>query len=160
LQGIGWFIRKGIALSTVTLTVKQYVDAPSESTEPVTHIDIVQTTTGGFQGTTENRCIDGLWREHEDWLFGQVKGQSTWVKAEEITDPYLAKNWEESDAEKSGPNGETHIRSYVERIDGSWTAEQIWGFQMINGGRMYARNIVVKSNDERVDMRLVYRHES
>lgn len=180
MQGIGWIVRKAISMSKVTLTVTQYEgppSPPSESTEAVTHIDIEQTTTAGYKGTSEKRCIDGLWREHSDWLFGQVKGQTTWVKLEDIKDTYLAKGWEEGDAEKSGPNGETHLRSYVESIGSDWTAEQIWGFQIVNGVRMYARNIVVKVKkgdeakgddenadddkaDERVDMRLVYKYES
>jgi hypothetical protein len=133
---------------------------PSESKDPVTHIEIAQTVSGGIQGTTEKRCIDGLWREHEDWMFGKVKGQTIWIKAEDIKDPYLAKGWEESDLEKAGPNGETHLRSYVEREDGKWTAEQIWGFQVIDGARMYARNIVVIAGDDRVEMRLVYNYEA
>jgi len=162
LQGISWFIRKAVGLSTVTLHVKQYEgppSPPSEDSKPATHIEIEQTATGGIKGTTENRCLDQTWREHSDWMFGTVRGQSSWIAAADIDDPYLRDRWEEGDAEKVGPGGESHIRSYVESVSDGWTALQIWGFQVVNGARMYCRNIVVAKGSERVQMRLVYSYE-
>ncbi len=123
---------------------------------PAVHIDIDQLVTGGLKGTTEKRCIDGNWREHSDWMFGNVRGRTTWVSAASIEDAFLSKGWEEGDGEKAGPDGETHIQSYVESLENGWTATQIWGFQVVNGERRYARNIVVAKESERVEIRLVY----
>lgn len=159
LQGIGWFIRKGIGMASVTLHVKMYEgppNPPSTSTDPVMHIDIVQTATGGVKGTTEIRCADGVAREHTDWLFGTVRGRTTWISAADIDDEHLRGNWLEGDEEKAGPNGETHIKSLAESVDNGWTATQIWGFQMINGERRYARNVVIAKGKDRVEFRLVY----
>lgn len=152
--------RKAIGLATVTLHVKQFVGLPKEpnnSKEPTfTNIDIEQTDTGGLKGTSEHRCLDMEWREHSDWLFGNCRGQSNWVSAEEIDDAHLAKDWLEGPAEATGPDGKSHILSFVENLDSGWTAKQIWGFQDVNGERRYVRNIVVAKDGERVEFKLIY----
>jgi hypothetical protein len=67
LQGVGWFKRNVIALSTITLSVKHYKDDGG-----VEHIDIDQTVTGGIPGTSEDRILDWVERHKEDGLFGFV----------------------------------------------------------------------------------------
>jgi hypothetical protein len=109
-----------------------------------------------LKGTTEKRCLDWTPREHSDWLFGRVEGQTKWVTAAEVDDEHLKQNWIEDDTEKSGPKGETHLFSHVVSLDNDWVADQIWGFQMINGERRYARNIVVSKDGQRACIRLVY----
>ncbi|KKY39915.1 hypothetical protein UCDDA912_g00068 [Diaporthe ampelina] len=144
LQGVGWLTRKAIGLATVTLHVKEYVDDAG-----LTHVDIQQTATGGVKGTAENRTLDDTFREHSDWLFGNVKGRTGWVASREaIADEFLQKGWEPAQAE--------FVVGYVESLDRGWTATQVWGFQEVNGERRYARNIVVAKGAERVEMRLVY----
>lgn len=144
LQGVGWLTRKAIGLATVTLHVKEYVDDDGK-----THVDIQQTATGGVKGTAENRTLDDTFREHSDWLFGNVKGRTGWVTSKDgITDEYLRKGWEDAQTE--------FVVGYVESLDRGWTATQVWGFQEVNGERRYARNIVVAKGEERVEMRLVY----
>ncbi|KAK4128889.1 hypothetical protein N657DRAFT_652448 [Parathielavia appendiculata] len=160
LQNIGWVTRKMVSMATVTLHVKQYVGPPSPPSDPVgpevTHVEIEQTGTGGMKGSTEKRCLDYAFREHSDWLFGHVKGQSKWLAADEITDEFLKGGWLEGDAEKGGPNGETHLLSYVESLDSDWTATQVWGFKIIDGERKYVRNVVIAKGEERVELQLVY----
>ncbi|KAL1869313.1 hypothetical protein VTK73DRAFT_3180 [Phialemonium thermophilum] len=159
LQGVSWLTRKAVGLASITLHVKQYVgppSPPSDSNEPATHVEIEQTGSGGFKGTTEKRCLDDTWREHSDWLFGHVRGRSRWIAASEIDDAFLAGGWLEGEEERGGPDGQTHILSYVESLDNGWTATQIWGFQTVDGERRYCRNIVVAKGSERVEMRLVY----
>lgn len=144
LQGVGWLTRKAIGLATVTLHIKEYVDESG-----VTHVDIQQTATGGVKGTAENRTLDDTFREHSDWLFGSVKGRTGWVASKaEIADEFLQKGWEDGQAE--------FVVGYVESLDNGWTARQVWGFQVVNGERRHARNIVVAKGSERVEMRLVY----
>ncbi|KAK3310642.1 uncharacterized protein B0T15DRAFT_44448 [Chaetomium strumarium] len=163
LQGIGWVTRKAVTMATVTLHVKQFVAPPSPPADPaspaVTHIEIEQTGTGGFKGTTEKRCLDYTFREHSDWLFGHVKGQTKFVAAEEVQDEFLKSGWLEGDDEKGGPNGETHVLSYVESLDNGWTATQIWGFKIIEGVRKYCRNVVIAKGGERVELQLVYDYQ-
>jgi hypothetical protein len=146
-------------LTTLTLDIKQYEAPPappSTVTEPVTHIDIIHTATAGLKGTTELRSLDYMFRPHSDWFFGPVQGQSKFIATTDIEDAYLAQGWLESDEEKGGPNGETHVLSHVESTESGWTATQIWGFQIVAGERRYCRNIVIAKGAERVEFRLVY----
>ncbi|KKK23622.1 hypothetical protein ARAM_005619 [Aspergillus rambellii] len=48
------------------------------------------------------------------------------------------------------------LQSYVESLDSSWTAEQIWGFEMINGVRYHTRRVVIANKGDFVLARLVY----
>lgn len=146
-QGIGWVIRKAIGLATLTLTVKQYVDDKGD-----THIDIDQTATGGIKGTSEHRTLNWGELEHTDHIFGTVKGRSRYVPLSEVTDDFLKKGWlpemSEGDAKM--------IQSYVESVGGGWTADQIWGFEEVNGERRYTRHALVKKGDQFQTARLVY----
>jgi len=163
LQGVGFLTRKAVAMASITLDVKCYEGAaspPSESKDPVTHIEIVQTASK-LSSTTEHRCLDFVFREHSDWLFGNVKGRSRWIHAAEVDDAFLAKGWEEGDAEAVGPDGETHLLSHAVSLDRDWTVKQIWGFQVVDGARRYARNIVATTETgDRAEIRLLYDYVS
>ncbi|CZR61253.1 uncharacterized protein PAC_11149 [Phialocephala subalpina] len=150
LQGIGWWTRKAIALATVTLHAKQYL-----GDDGIVHIDIEQTATGGIKGTTELRILDWEKREHEDHVFGKLKGRSRWIDLSGVEDSFLKDGWLE-DNESSGPAGEKHIESWVENSEKGWTADQIWGFAIIDGKRYYVRRVVVKKGDTVLKARLVY----
>ncbi|KAI1840936.1 hypothetical protein JX265_004652 [Neoarthrinium moseri] len=161
LQGIGYLTRKAIGLATVTLHAKQYTDA-----DGVVHIDIEQTATGGIKGTSEHRTVNNATREHSDWLFGHVVSRATWSAAgadalaaiepvKEHGVEFLAKGWLDGEAERTGPDAALHVVSSAV-ADGGWTATQVWGFQTIGGERRYARNIVLKKGDQKVEITLVY----
>lgn len=159
LQGIGWLTRKAIGMATVTLHVKMYTGPPkppATSTDPVVHIDIDQTATAGLKGTSEKRCIDSVVREHSDWIFGSVNGHTKWATPAEIETDHLRSNWLEGDAEKAGPEGQTHIVNIAESNDSNWVVTQVWGFQEINGERRYARNLVINKGKDKFEFRLVY----
>jgi len=154
LQGIGWFIRKAIGMMTVTLNVKEYKDEAG-----VTHIDIEQPGAAGLKGTSEMRQLDGSWQEHEDHIFGAVKGRSKWVKVadfkdDDTDDAYLKKGWSQESLD------DEVVDSYVESIKNGWTAHQVWGFEEIEvegkKQRMYVRHVVVKKKAETIHARLVY----
>ncbi|TVY14540.1 hypothetical protein LARI1_G006890 [Lachnellula arida] len=155
LQGVGWWTRKAIGLATVTLHTKQYTGDDS-----TTHIDISQTVTGGIQGTTENRVLNWQEREHEDHIFGHLKGRSRWLSSSdydsEITDPFLKAEWLDVDSEKGGPSGEIHIESSVVNEEKGWTAQQVWGFAVVDGQRYYVRRVLVTKGKDVLRVRLVY----
>ncbi|KAI1142872.1 hypothetical protein F5Y05DRAFT_366497 [Hypoxylon sp. FL0543] len=177
LQGVGWLTRKTINTTSVTLHVKQYQGPPSppaaagDGAALVTRIDIDQVASG-IKGTTENRCLDYVFREHSDWIFGRVQGRSRWIGAADLAalvapdgeavkggwakDDFVARDWLEGDAEKGGPDGETHILNHVQSLDNGWTALQVWGFQDIGGERRYTRNIVVAKGDKFVEFKMIY----
>ncbi|KAG5979680.1 hypothetical protein E4U55_004898 [Claviceps digitariae] len=154
IQGIGYVIRTAISYATISLSVTQY-DAPpkppNQSADPVTHIDITQSASG-LTSTQENRCVDDTVREHTDWLFGTVQGRTKWVSLEDVQDTYLKNGWE---VEGDGK----FIWSHVENQEKGWTADQIWGFQLVGGERRYCRNIVVAKGEQRAEFRLVYNYD-
>ncbi|TQS34688.1 hypothetical protein Golomagni_04920 [Golovinomyces magnicellulatus] len=152
-QGVSWGLRTTIGLMTLTLNVKQTVDANG-----TTVIVIDQVGTAGFKGTTETRTLDSSLKTHDDYVFGTVEGCTRWINLEQINDPFpikyentpedikfLTEGWIEDDSEKGGPNGEKHIDSFVRNEKKAWTARQIWGFSMIEGERRYVRRVVVKT---------------
>lgn len=105
-------MRKAIALSTITLSIKQYVDDGG-----VTHIDIEQTATGGIK-TTELRTLDWQVRDHEDRVFGKVDAQARWVKLADVDDDaFLKTGWDDLEGE--------HVQGYVTSKTNGWTADQV-----------------------------------
>jgi hypothetical protein len=165
IQGVSWVTRKALGFATVTLETKQYVAPPkpiggdpAPDQTPVTHIDIQQIATAGLKGTREERCLDGQFREHSDWLFGTVQGKSRFLDLDEVEDDFLKAGWDADATEPGGPDGKKHVLSHAENLDpsGGWTAIQIWGFQVVDGERRYVRNVVVQKDDQRAEFRLVY----
>jgi len=153
LQGVSWMTRKAIAWATVTLHCKQYTTDDGH-----THIDIDQTATGGIKGTSERRELDWTLRSHSDHLFGNLSGKSRWISIDnpEIPDEFLKEGWQEGEEENGGPNGERHVESFVANEEKGWTAEQIWGFAIVDEKRYYTRRVVVKKGEETLRVRLVY----
>ena len=156
LQGVGWLIRKAIGLATVTQHLKQYFDEKDPS---ITHIDFTQTVTGGIKGTTELRTLDYQWRPHSDYLFGDLKGRSRWIKLADLDEAdedqkFLRQDWLPESAE-----GEM-VESYVENDDKGWTGHQVWGFQEIKVAeekeRRHVRNVVVRKGDDVQRIKLVF----
>ncbi|TFK77238.1 hypothetical protein BDN72DRAFT_890999 [Pluteus cervinus] len=150
LQGVGWFIRKAIAIATITLYVKHYIDA-----DGLEHIDIDQTLTGGIPGTTEKRELDWTERDHKDHIFGAVKGKDRRVKVDELEDDFLKLGWTEDSLEDG------LIQSYSEsdtaRSGTSWIANQTWGFEMIQGEKRHSRHVKFTGpGGEDIEVTLVY----
>jgi hypothetical protein len=135
---------------TVTLIIKQYINEDGDEC-----VDIVQPGAAGIKGTEEKRCLTGEWRDHEDHIFGAVKGTSKWIKLSDLSDSdadeaFLKKEWDEATTQ-----GEV-IDSYVESVGNGWTARQIWGFSTVDGVRKYTRRVVVKKGDKVQRERLIY----
>lgn len=83
LQGVSWLTRTALSYATVTLHIKEYTGAPPEegdADKQVRRIDVDQTVTGGIKGTTERRVLDWKGRAHSDHVFGNVVGQSRFVR--------------------------------------------------------------------------------
>lgn len=157
IQGISWLLRTAIGAASITLDINQYTAPPSPpntSSELFTHIDIEQTA-AGLKSTHEKRTVDGVYREHSDWLFGKVKGKSFWIGLDDIKDDELKSSWlKEGDEEKF------LFMSYVESLDAGWTATQVWGFQEVNGERKHVRKILVAKDSQRAAVTFVYDYTS
>lgn len=146
MQGVSWFLRKAISYATITLTITQYID---DTADKLTHIDISQVATGGVGGTKEKRVLDYTWREHEDRIFGKVKGKSRWIKLKDIDeDDFLKTGYDDMEGE--------HVQALAESIGNGWTADQVWGFEEVDGKRHYVRHVIVRKGDDWKMARLVY----
>ncbi|RAL01081.1 uncharacterized protein BO80DRAFT_406802 [Aspergillus ibericus CBS 121593] len=183
LQGMGWLMRKALSVATVTLSIHEYPD-PADPT--VLHIDIDQTVTGGIKGTTEKRISDSEPREHQDHIFGHVRGHSKFSRGSKGEDgkvrPYLDFNTKSDEplvfkflrgqvladgsesegflvediGEEYGEGEGLWYQSFVENLDSGWTAEQIWGFEEIGGKRYYTRRVAVVKGKTYKLARFVY----
>ncbi|KAI0304249.1 hypothetical protein B0F90DRAFT_1626063 [Multifurca ochricompacta] len=151
MQGINWLNRTAISYATITLHVKHYKDENG-----IEHINSDQVLTGGITGTTENRVLDGTLRDHYDYVFGAIVGESTRRKLEDIEDDFLKGTWL-SDTQEHGAIC-SWLRSDTEKSGYSWTSEEVWGFEEIEGERHYARRIkfTEKPGGQVVRARIVY----
>lgn len=70
------------------------------------------------------------------------------LNAEILKDGKTATKWAEP--------ADKHVQSWVQSLDRTWTAEQAWGFEEVDGKRHYTRRVVVKDGDKTVRARLVY----
>ncbi|KAJ5544660.1 hypothetical protein N7535_006947 [Penicillium sp. DV-2018c] len=179
LQGMGWLMRKTLSLATVTIHVHQYQDKENPS---VTAIDAQQVITGGIKGSTEERRLDWEPRERDDPVFGRVSSRSRFVsgKAEgDAVRPVLEVNTSTGNAEEDakvqkfltgevladgsksdgfvGEEGEgAFLQTLSRNLESGWTAEQVWGFEIVDGERLHARRIVVAKDGKVEYARLVY----
>ncbi|KAL4738731.1 hypothetical protein BDV11DRAFT_129319 [Aspergillus similis] len=185
MQGLSWFMRTTLSWVTVTLNTKQYQDAEHPDDKTIQHIDVDNIVTGGVQGTSEARVTDWKKREHSDTIFGRVEGQSRLIRGSakagkvrpnvdvctKIQDEKIGRflrgeigaDGSETEGFLIDPVGEEFgegeglwLQSWVESVDSTWTAEQIWGFETINGERYHTRRVVCANNGEYVLARLAY----
>jgi hypothetical protein len=144
---MSWLMRKAISLTTVTLTMKQYVDATTETM----HIEITSDGAGGTKGTAEHRVLDWKVRENDNRIFGRSTGQTRWQSLAAVND-------DDAEGMKTGLEDGTEevIEGNVENQTSGWTAHQIWGFEIIESQRYHVRHVVVRKGSESIRVRMVY----
>jgi hypothetical protein len=104
-------------MSIITLYVRHY-----KGDDGVERIDIDQTLTG-IPGTSENRTLDWTFREHDDYLFGPVRGKSRRANVDEIENEFLRKGWL-PDTVQDGVI-DSYVESDTPKSHTSWIAEQV-----------------------------------
>jgi len=153
LQGVGWFMRKAIQVATIYLSIRHYKDD-----DGIERIDIQQTASGGISGTTEERHLDNEIRESEDHIFGPVRSHSKRVRLDELENEFLREGWLE-DVKTHGAVW-TCAMSDTPKSRTSWTAEQTWGFEDVNGERRYTRHVnFTGPGGENIRSRLYYDYQ-
>jgi len=161
LQGVGWLTRKAIRFATVLLTIDEY------EKDNFTHIDITSVASG-LSTTQEDRTLDWTSKEHSDKIFGKVIGKSKLFKIQDfhMEGPGPAEDKTFLKAEKlkdlrtdSSFLEDEHVQSWAASQGGGWTAEQIWGFEQIDGKRFYTRRVVVRKGKDVQRVRLVYDYQ-
>lgn len=96
-------------------------------------------------------------------MFGSLRGRSRWLSSSSFNnasegegmDSFLTEGWLE-EGEEAGPAGESKIESFSESNGNGWTADQMWGFAVVDGKRYHVRRVVVKKGEEVLRVRLVY----
>ena len=72
-------------------------------------------------------------------------------------DEWLKTGWiEEEDEEGPAAEEGRFIQTYVESKTDDWTADQVWGFEMIEGKRYHTRHVLVRNKDDWKLARFVY----
>ncbi|KAI9687252.1 MAG: hypothetical protein M1822_002295 [Bathelium mastoideum] len=155
-QDVGFILRNIVNLSSVHLDVKT-----STIEGDVLKIEIDQRA--GPKSTNEKRHTDYQWRDHYDILFGNVKGRTRLIKWDEVEDEELRKAWGSAEGEKHGwhkfPEDQELLQSYVESTDSDWIANQIWGFDEIDGERRHVRVTVIRKGTAHTSGKLVYDYD-
>jgi hypothetical protein len=94
-------------------------------------IDIDQLATGGVKGTTEKRTLDWTFRDHSDWLFGNLRGKSRWTTFKELLEESKGKGVEEEDIKwlTEGWLPETAegdvVDAFVDNQEKGWTSRSV-----------------------------------
>lgn len=145
MQGVNWLTRKVIGMATITMNVKQTID---ETTKDM-HLNIENQPSGGMPASQENRVLNWTPVELNHPLFGNIRGKSRQIKLADLEDAYLKSGWEEGT--------EDLLQFYTEHLDKAGVVtQQIVGFMVVDGVRRQARQVLVTSGDDRLEIRLVY----
>ncbi|EAS31146.3 uncharacterized protein CIMG_06625 [Coccidioides immitis RS] len=162
IQGIPWIVRKAVSWATITGRLKQL---RTEGGLTTIHID--QTATGGIKGESEDHQLNWMEFTHGSGMFGTQKVRTRWTTIDQNSvsgdgtplDPFLTADWldEEGDLSfEAGSDDGKHVQVYVVSSKGGWTAEQIWGFAMIEGERYHVRRFIVRKGERAAKVRMVY----
>lgn len=173
-------MRKALSYATVTVHVHAYQDKENPA---LFHIDAQQTITGGIQGTKEARALDWEEREHVDHIFGKLQGRSRFIggaksedgavrpvleiqskvgkpdadaKVQKFLSGEVLADGSKSEGFLAGEGEEVFMQSFVRNVESGWTAEQVWGFETVDGERRHTRRVVVVKNGKVEFGRLVY----
>lgn len=120
----------------------------------------------GLSSQQENRTLDWSYRDHQDRIFGSVKGKSRIFRSSEYQmenpggedDATFLRGEKLKDGSPSKFLDDEHVQSWAANQDKGygWTAEQVWGFEEIDGKRYHTRRVVARNGDKVEHLRLVY----
>lgn len=113
LQGVSWLLRQAIILATIFLLTTQTKTIGS------TIITIKNVANGGIRGTTEVRQLDWQPREHQDHIWGHVRGCCGYKLTHDVNDERLRVGWLDETL-----FGEC-IQNDVVAVDGSWQSSMV-----------------------------------
>lgn len=154
LQGMPWLVRKAVAFATITGQLSQEKDE-----NDVTTIQVATTATGGIKGETEIYRLDGSESTQGSGMFGVQKCRAGWLEPSKPVnllglpiDPWLLDGWLD-EASGGSPN---HIIAHSVNEKAGWTAEQVWGFAMVEGNRRRVTKFLVTKGSAKAMMRIVY----
>ncbi|KAF7160310.1 hypothetical protein CNMCM5623_005830 [Aspergillus felis] len=184
-QGVSWVTRKAISYATVTLIVKEYADSQDAKLLHVDIDQVLTGGLKGTSEKRQTDWVAREHNDHifgklmgQSRLIRGSKGDDGKVRPAvdintKIDNPkvkqflrgeilidgspsegFLVDNVGEEYGEGEG----LFLQSFVVNQDDGygWTAEQVWGFETINGQRYHTRRVVVAKGGEFKMARLVY----
>ncbi|KAL2843562.1 hypothetical protein BJX68DRAFT_154849 [Aspergillus pseudodeflectus] len=180
LQGVGWLTRKGIGAASQTLHFTSAVETPPSSSETTVHITMRQTLTGGIPGSTEERYMDWVERERSNHIYGDTQSRSRLIKGvrdaegavrpdveiqskpgndaiEEEVKKFLSAGVPHLGSQENDDLSDLYIHDFGRNEKAGWTAEQIWGLEVIDSQQYLTRRVAVVREDGYELARLVYK---
>ncbi|OJJ46514.1 hypothetical protein ASPZODRAFT_16273 [Penicilliopsis zonata CBS 506.65] len=160
IQGIGYLMRKTMAMATPQMDVHQSTDDSG-----TVHLTLA-VTVGGKEANNE-LSMDWNPVTKEDGPFGAVERRSrycaiseidlacsganaSFLKGQTLADGHTPSAWLEEAA------GQRNIQLYGKGVKDGWTYEQVWGFEEIGGKRYHTRRIVAVHGNKDARARYVY----
>ncbi|KAH8695656.1 hypothetical protein BGW36DRAFT_398820 [Talaromyces proteolyticus] len=182
LQGVSWVLRKAINASTAILDVKEHRETDAAAGQTTVRIDVVQYTTSGLPGINESRILDWSSSSQENHILGKSDVRARFIQGKRNSEGNILPDLDlqipvEHEMVKKFLIGEVledgtpcegflvenpqeegiWVQLYACSHKAGWTAEQVWGFEMINQERRYTRRLVVANRDGKFQLaRLVY----
>ncbi|RHZ68484.1 uncharacterized protein CDV56_108303 [Aspergillus thermomutatus] len=185
LQGVSWVTRKAISYATVTLIVKEYPDSEDAKLVHIDIDQVLTGGLKGTSEKRQTDWLEREHNDHifgkimgRSRLLRGSKGDDGKVRPAvdintKIDDPKVKQFLRgeiladgspcegflvDNEGEEYGEGECLFLQSFVVNQDSGygWTAEQIWGFETINGQRYHTRRVVVAKDGEFKMARLVY----
>ncbi|KAE8383565.1 hypothetical protein BDV26DRAFT_251225 [Aspergillus bertholletiae] len=184
LQGMGWMKRKALNIASITLSIHQYADEKDPKVLHVNIDQTVTGGIPGttehritdWEGRVHEDHVFGKVKGYSRLIRGSKGEDGKFRPNVEIatkTDDEVVKKFlkgeiladgkdtegfvaDENVGEEYGEGEGLFLQSFVENLDSGWTAEQIWGFEVIDGKRYYTRRIVVAKGEKYEKARFVY----
>lgn len=142
-QGVSWLWRKVLVKSGAILSITQ------TNENGVDHLVIHGRSSNGLPDTTEDRIVNGTWKELTFPIFGKIRGSTRWVKTADLSSAWLA--------EGMLLDGDGVILMETIQTDINTVTKQSNGFKIVKGERRYVRHVeVVNSDNKRIQVTLVY----
>lgn len=150
-------MRKLVGIATLSIYISQVVDEAGVKT--LTFEQTANIVIGGIKAETEIRVLD--WREdmHTSVIFGTTTHRS------KLIDPKNALDHEGNKLHsfltegilQESPDPATNVYDLVvQSATNGWTIQQLWGFGIVEGKRMYVRRTLVTKGNQEVKVRGVY----
>ncbi|MCJ1312086.1 hypothetical protein MMC25_005760 [Agyrium rufum] len=159
IQGMPYLMRKAISLAPggMTLTITQTPSPTNANDRTQTRLVTDQAAPGGImKGNTDERILDWEYREKKVPMFGEIKTRTRFVGMQDLAGEqkeWLKEGGWLAEEEAGVWRG---VQSEVVNEAKGWVAEQIWGFQEVNGQRYHVRRAEARKGKEIQRARLVY----
>lgn len=188
-QGMSWFLRTALPYATVTLHVKEWADEADPKVYHIDVDQVItggitgskesrvldweeREHTDNIFGTVKGRSRfiraakgeDGKARPAVEF-YSKAGGDADarlqkFLRGETLKDASASEGFViEDEGAEFGEGEGLFLQSFVDNAGSGWTAEQVWGFEIIDGERRHTRRVAVTKNGQVEIARLVYTYQ-